>query len=418
MLTSYRLLLIVLSLMVLLVPACGGGGKEEVSTPTPISTATSVATPTPMQTPTATPTPTPPGPVKIGAIMPWSGAMAMSGLLADQIIALVEEQVKNMGGILGGREVKFVRGDDRGAVAESAAQAEKLILDDKVTILTLGGVSAAHFTAVSNVAEELKVPYVALATIYGVATRKYSACLFYHETTIGGIANFLIDVAKPKTVAYLAYDTEDAHQNLDGVEGVVGARERLKAKGIDIVYEQYFPQGTADFSPYLTKIKYVKPDILVSVLNDVGQAITINKQIAELGGWGSVKYYCATEPGSASTAIKMPSAVGTYVRVLWLAGSDDPGMKAFEDAFKQKYNRQPSADLTYFYNDFWAAIKAIELAGTDDPSKVAEALRSGNLEWDSAWGHLRIGTNGTGDVKGTVVQVQEGGKLTKVWPLN
>ena len=38
--------------------------------------------------------------------------MAMSGMLADQIIALVEEQVKNMGGILGGREVKFIRGDD------------------------------------------------------------------------------------------------------------------------------------------------------------------------------------------------------------------------------------------------------------------------------------------------------------------
>jgi branched-chain amino acid transport system substrate-binding protein len=342
--------------------------------------------------------------------------MAMSGVLADQIIALVEEQVKNMGGILGGRQVKFIRGDDRGAVAESAGQAKKLTLDDKVTILTLGGESAAHFTAVSDVAEELKVPYVALATIYGVAARKYSACLFYHETTIGGIANFLIDVVKPKTVAYLAYDVVDAHQNLDGVEGVVGARDRLKAKGIDIVYEQYFPQGTTDFTPYLTKIKYVKPDILVTVLNDVGQAITINKQIAELGGWGSIKYYCATEPGSAKAAITMPSAVGTYVRVLWLPGSDDPGMKAFEDAFKQKYNRLPSADLTYFYNGFWTAIKAVELAGTDDPDKVAQALRSGNLEWDSAWGHLRIGTNGTGDVTGTVVQIQESGKLVKVWP--
>ena len=403
--------LLVLSLLVLLMPACGGGGGEvPTTTPTPIPTATPVATPTP------TPTPTPAGAVKIGAIIAWSGPMAMSGVLADQIIALVEEQVKNMGGILGGRQVKFIRGDDRGAVAESAGQAKKLTLDDKVTILTLGGESAAHFTAVSDVAEELKVPYVALATIYGVAARKYSACLFYHETTIGGIANFLIDVVKPKTVAYLAYDVVDAHQNLDGVEGVVGARDRLKAKGIDIVYEQYFPQGTTDFTPYLTKIKYVKPDILVTVLNDVGQAITINKQIAELGGWGSIKYYCATEPGSAKAAITMPSAVGTYVRVLWLPGSDDPGMKAFEDAFKQKYNRLPSADLTYFYNGFWTAIKAVELAGTDDPDKVAQALRSGNLEWDSAWGHLRIGTNGTGDVTGTVVQIQEGGKLVKVWP--
>ena len=51
--------------------------------------------------------------------------MGVSGMLADQNTALVEWQVKNQGGILDGREVKFVRGDDRGLVAESSAQAEK-----------------------------------------------------------------------------------------------------------------------------------------------------------------------------------------------------------------------------------------------------------------------------------------------------
>ena len=132
----------------------------------------------------------------------------------------------------------------RGTVAEAAAQAKKLTLDDKVTILTLGGESAAQFTAVADVAEELKVPYVAMATISGVEAMKYSACLYSYETVIGRIANFVIDVVKPKTVAFLGYDAEDAHYMLDGVEGVVGVRDRLKAKGIDIVYEQYFPQDT------------------------------------------------------------------------------------------------------------------------------------------------------------------------------
>jgi hypothetical protein len=72
----------------------------------------------------------------------------------------------------------------------------------------------------------------------------------------------------------------------------------------------------------------------VTYLNDTGQAVTINKQIAELGGWGGMKYFSATESGSAKAAITMPSAVDTYVGVMWLPGSDEPGMKAFEDAFK------------------------------------------------------------------------------------
>ena len=407
------IVLVVLSLLlVILLPACGGGGgkKTLVPTPTPNATATPTATPGP------TLTPTPAGPVKIGAIIAWSGPMAMSGMLVDQNIALVEEQVKNTGGILNGREVKFIRGDDHGMVADSIAQAKKLILDDKVTVLTLGGESAAQFTAVADAAEQLKVPYVAMGTIFGVPAKKYSACLFSNETFIARLANFLIDVVKPKTAAFLGYDAEDTHAMLNGVEGVSGVRDRLKAKGIDIVYEQYFPQDTQDFTPYLTKIKYLKPDVLVTYLNGTGQALTINKQIMELGGWGSIKYYNATESGAAKAAITMPSAVGTYVSVMWLPGSDEPGMKAFGDAFTQKYGRLPDPALTYFYNTFWTAIKAIELSGTDDPGKVAQALRSGNLEWDSAWGPLRIGTDGIGVPTIMVAQIQEGGKLIKVWP--
>ena len=435
----YKLAALFLALA-LIVPVLFACGKEKekttaptltatpvvTATPTPTATAMATLTATPGPTPTATaiptqtatPTPTPAGPVKIGAIIAWSGPMAMSGMLVDQIIALVEEQVKNMGGILGGREVKFIRGDDGGVTAESAAQAKRLILEDKATIITLGGQSAAQFTAVADVAEEFKEPYVALSTIYGLALGKYkySACLYTHEPAIARIANFLIDVVKPKTVAFLAYNAEDSRSFLNGAEGVVGVRDRLKAKGIDIIYEEYLPQDTMDFSSYLTKIKYLKPDILVSILNSTGQAVTINKQIMELGGWGSMKYFSATEVSTSKTVLNMPSAVGTYVAVLWLPGSNDPGMKAFEDAFKQKYGRLPDPTLTYFYNDFWTAIKAVELAGTDDPGKVAEALRSGNLAWDSAWGPLRIPPDGRGVPTMMVAQVQEGGKLVKVWP--
>ena len=406
--------------LVLIVPILVACGKEKEKTPvpTPIATSTPVLTATPTVTPALSPTPTTAGPVKIGAIQAWSGPMTMAGMLADQIIALVEEQVKNMGGILGGREVQFIRGDDRGNTADAAAQAKKLALEDKVSIITLGGESAAQFTAVADVVEPLKVPYVAMATIYGLATGKYnySACLFTHEPAIARIANFLIEVIKPKTVAFLGYDAEDSRSFLNGAEGVAGVRDRLKAKGIDSIYEQYFPQDTMDYSPYLTKIIYEKPDVVVLELSDMGSAIAINKQIMELGGWGNIKVFNAASTSSGQKVVSMPVALGTYVSVEWLAGSDDPGMKVFEDAFKQKYGRLPDPSMAYYYNCIWIAIKAIQLAGTDNPIKVGEALRSGKVEWDSAWGHLRIDTDGMAIFNSIVTQVQEGGKLVKVWP--
>ncbi len=407
----------VLSLLLLIVlPACGGGGGEKTITSTPIQTATISLTATPT-TATSTPSPTMSGnPIMIGVIGPWSGPMSMAGVLYDKIINLVADQVKNTGGILGGREVNFVRGDDRGVVAESAAQAKKLILEDKVTILTWGGISAACFNAVSDVAEEYKVPYVGLGLMTGLVAKKYTAQLISYEVGISASADIIINYLKPKTVAVLAYDASDMHNQMDGQEGVIGLRERLKAAGIDVVYEQYFPQDTMDLSPYLTKIKYVNPDLLFTYFNDVGQAIIMNRQIAELGGWGSIKFLSGTEPYTAPAAIKIPSAVGTYSFLRWMAGSDELGMKGFEDAYKQKYGKLPDYNQAYAYTCFWTAVKAIELAGTDDPVKVAQALRSGNLEWDSAWGPLRMDSKGSGVFINQVVQIQEGGKLVRVWP--
>ena len=415
----WLVLFMVLSLCLpIMLPACGGGGEDETPTVSPTSTPVITVTPTatPTVTVTATTTPASAEPVKLGVICPWSGPMATTGGLADQIIAVVQQQLKDMGGILGGREVKWVRADDRGVVAESVAQAKKLALEDKVDMLLFGGISGSSYQAVAMEAEELKIPYISPATIYGGATMKYNISIYTSDVIIDRVANFVTDYVKPKTVAWLAYDDESFHSQLDGVEGVVGCRERWKEQGIDIIYEQYFPQGTMDFSPYLTKIKYLKPDLVVITAGSSDQAITINKQIMELGGWGDLKIYHTTVASSNQRAVSMPAALSNYTAVEFILGSDELGMNAFEDAFKRVHGRSPSPELAYFYNNFWTGIKAIELAGTTDRDKVAQAMRSGNLEWDSAWGHLRIGTNGTGDVKGTVVQIQEGGKLVKVWP--
>ena len=411
----WSIVLIVLSLLIILLPACGGGGDEETAKPTvtstPIATITPIptATPSPTVTSTATPTSTSTAPVKIGAMSSWSGPTAASGYLADQVIALVEEQVKNQGGILGGRMVKFVKGDDGGMVAQSTAMTKKLILEDKVCMVTLGGPSGAHSTAVSNVCEVLKVPFAAYTTVDNVQARKYTVELYGHGPAIKAHLGFLINVLKPKTWAFLAKDDAPAHVEMEGIQA------GLEAQGINLVSGQYFSLDTVDFSGYLTTIKYKNPDVLVSFML-TEHAMNMNKQILELGGWGNIKHYGSSPASAAANAIKMPAALGTYVSILWMPGSDEPGMKAFGDAYQQKYGRQPSPEYAFFYNSFWVAVKAIELANSDDPAEIAKALRSGNLEWDSAYGPMRIPTNGEADMTQMVAQVQAGPKLVKVWP--
>jgi ABC-type branched-subunit amino acid transport system substrate-binding protein len=427
MFKSYRLLLvlIVLSLLILLVPACGGGKSSSLQTPTTTGaigtltpTATLTETPTPTVTATVTPIPTTSEPVKLGVINAWSGPLAVSGNLADQCIAVIEQQVKDMGGILGGRQVQFVRADDSGVLAQSVAQVSKLALEKNVDMILFGGESGASMNAVGQEADKLKVPFIAPSMNYGKPLLPYNVSMTSADAWIGRTVNFPIEFVKPKTIAWLAYDDKNIRDQLDGVLGVVGARERWKAAGLDLIYEQYFPQDAMDFSPYLTKIKYLNPDLVIIATNNLGQAITINKQIIELGGWGNMKVWYSTEAASGQKAVSMPGELGAYVSVLWMPGSDDPGMKTFEDAYKKTWGREPSADLAYYHVCFWAAIKAIEMAGTTERDKVAQAMRSGNFEFDSAWGHMRIAPDGYANFNMPVAQVQEGGKLVKVWPLN
>jgi len=105
--------------------------------------------------------------------------------------------------------------------------------------------------------------------------------------------------------------------------------------------------------------------------------------------------------------------MGTYTCANFIPGSDDPGMKAFEDAYRQKYGKAPDPLTASGYNCFWVAIKAIEMAGTDDSEKVAQVMRSGNLEWDSAWGICALILMEK-LCRYQLMQIQEGGKLVKV----
>jgi len=409
MLRKYWLLLVVLSLLALLVPACG---KEE-KTPTSTSAATAMPTltvtpgPTPtattMPTQTATPAPTPTGPVKIGAILPWSGPMAMTGLLADPVIKLVEKQVKDMGGILGGREVKVVKYDSRGTVAEAIAGATKLLKEDKVSALVYGGASGADNIAVSDFAEANHILYVDYAGLPELAEKKFTVTgmTTWDEPYVAEY-DFTNKVLKPKTAAILASDLTDSHEHGQGY------KEGVEPAGTKIVYEEYTTVGTADFTPYLTKIKYAKPDVLLLFYQPSESYLAIAKQIMELGGWGDIE---VLGTAAAEQSAKLPGAQGWYVFVLWLPGLPYPGAVKFQQDFQVMYGRMPSSVQVYFYNPLWTAIHAIDLAGTDtDLEKIAQTARSGKLEWDTPMGHAHYTPQGDAGLHLTVAHV-EGGKL-------
>jgi len=398
--------------LVLIVPILAACGKEKEKTPAPTPTptvtpgptltATPGPTPTATATSTATPTPTPAGPVKIGAITAWSGSAAISGIAyADPIIKLVEKQVKDMGGILGGREVNVIRYDNRASVAEAIAGARKLVDDDKVSALVWGGISGAEVRAVTDFAEENKVLFVAFQLRKGLYEGEFSVSA---APTIQVFAeqwvSFTTNVLKPKTVAFLGFDLTDSHDRIRD------CKPGFEAAGIKTVYEEYCPIDTQDFMPYLTKIKYANPGVLIVDVTITAAVQTIAKQIMELGGWGDIKVL--TNPVGAD-AVRLPGAQGWYVTVMWHPELSYPGSVKFQQEYQAMHGRMPSPTQVYFYDCLWTAIYAIELAGTDtDLAAIARAARSGNLEWETPMGRARFSPDGYPNLNLSLVQIQEG----------
>jgi len=404
---KFAALLLVLALLLPILAACG---EEEEKIPTPTLTTTPTPTATPSQTATPTPTPTPSGPVKIGAIMAWTGTMAMAGVLADQVIAVVEDQVKKRGGILGGRDLQIIKQDSRSALAYVLAGWTKLALENKVSLVIFGGTQASEVVASTDMAEKYKILYVNFAPYpVDLTERPYTIrSTSYATATEDSVEEFVLTQLKPKTVAMILDDDAENRKREDALLA------RLEAAGVKVVSYQLVPPATTDLSPYLSRAKYANPDLLLGAHASEEYIMTTFKQIMELGGWGDMKYLQVGAAGGSPSVTRMPGAEGAYLWALWVPGLPYPAAKKFEQDYMEKHGRMPGSTHAFFYFTLWTAIHAIELAGTDDPAKVAEAARSGKLQWDSPSGPCTIGTDGETNLKGHMVQVGKGGNLIVV----
>jgi branched-chain amino acid transport system substrate-binding protein len=392
----YLFAFVVLSLLLLLIPACGGDGDE-----TPTSTPTGTLTSTPTPTATATPNLTA---VKIGAISAWSGPSSMIGTTyTDPVIKTIEKQVKDAGGILGGRPIQVVKYDNGGSVAQAAAGAKKLVLEDKVCILTLGS-TGAEFTAISDAAEELKVPYVTSSMSQEqLKERRFTVAGLppARELTIAMI-NLVNGILKPKTVAFM--QTEDEIK----IARAEDQRKQLEAAGIKIVSFQTVPLGTTDLMPFLTKVQYYNPEVLISNV-DTNQYMTMAKQIVELGGWGNTKVV-GYQPALA--AITLPAAEGWIVLSPWTTGLNSPASVKFEQDYKDANGSSVGTNHITNYLGLLTAVEAIKFAGTDDPIKIAQGMRSGNLVFETPMGMVHFTPEGESGLKYMFLQIK-GGKTVE-----
>ena len=226
-----------------------------------------------------------------------------------------------------------------------------------------------------------------------------------------GVPEGVLDLAARNGLKTVAVINEDV---IGGKAAGKGASELAKKKGLELVFFETYPKGTADFSGILNQVKAVKPDVLYAAVLRLDDLVAITRQMRELDL--DVRMFGTFVNGALPEFYKRlgKSAEYVYTGSFWEPGLPYPGNQEFVTAYEKEFNRAPAVHSTNGYAGCQLFVEAVRRAGSLDFDKLREALLT--LKTKSVLGDFAIDERGFQiGHKAIAIQWQDG-KRVVVWP--
>ena len=343
------------------------------------------------------------GDISVGVVLPLSGRLASSfGEPMDHGLQLALKEIND--GQLGDARIKFMVEDDMSTVNGAVAAFERLIHQDKVSVI-LGPATSAMTEEAFPVAQQNTVVAVSPTS----ANRGLSAIGdFVFRVSLA--TDVLIPNGINATHAKLAYErAATMYDETDpfSVDSENALQDRLAAIGVGVLETETFESDATDFSAQLTRIMDVDPQIVfVSSLPPEKSDILIKAR--EIGIPASVPIVFRTlTAGDVEAAGSAAEGAMTFTE--WTGASDIPRNQTFVQNYTAKYGVEPSNYAARAYGALYVLAEAIANAGSTDSTAIRNALANiRNL--DTIFGEFSF--NDVGDaVYDPIVLIVENGEL-------
>jgi branched-chain amino acid transport system substrate-binding protein len=361
---------------------------------------------------------TPSGPIKVGAALSLTGALAKEGRLTKQGYQLCQEKVNQAGGVSvgdGKAKLAITYKDDK-STPDTAAQLVDQF-NDSGQRLILGPYGSPSTEAASAVIERNGQVMVdssgADNAIFAKGYKNTFAVLSPATSYLAAIVKAIGDAnPKPKTVAIISADDGFSKTAAQG-----GAAEATK-QGMKVLATEEVPEHTTNVSSALTKIRQMNPDLIL-VSAHVEEGIAAVKQSKELGvkpmGFGET----VAPPTPDFVKALGKNAEGVIGSTQWTADSTGKD-KVFGTAkdYASDYQQRFGEAAEYHSAEAAAAclvlVLGVEKAGSTDPAKVRDAIAGLNTE--SFFGPIDFDDTGKNpDKPMSAIQIQ-GGKPVTIYP--
>jgi branched-chain amino acid transport system substrate-binding protein len=364
----------------------------------------------------------------LGAALSATGIYAANGTNTRNGYEFAIKKVNDAGGIkIGGKcyklTVKYY--DDESTPIRAAQLVERLISQDKIKFV-LGPYGSPLTKAILPVVEKYRVPLLqAEAASRSLFTQGYK----YHfgivatsEKYLTPVIDMAADRAKkagkdPASVKVAMIYQDDAF-SLDVRQGVV---EQMKRYKMNSVIDDRMPKDLNDLTTFLTKVKALKPDVLLISGHEKG-AVTAARQMGEHKI--SVPLVGVTHCESAKIVGDFPKvAEGIVCPTQWdetmksrgsvfgSAGDYNKAMIAAHPEYKVvPYQTAQGSAAIVVWKDVFQRAQSL------DPEKVRDALMKTDL--DTFYGHVKFAPDGSNPGKEIVMRQIQAGKYLVVSPEN
>jgi len=337
-------------------------------------------------------------------------AYSVQGGYGREGYLLCQKHVNAQGGVLG-RPIEFVIYDDGSDEKTAVRLYEKLIAEDKVDAV-LGPYGTAITYTVADVTEKHRklmiAPMAATTSIWEKGRRYLIMMLAPGEAMSEGV----LDLAARNGLRTVAVINQDGALVPNAVAN--GARELAKRKGLELVFFGTLPNGTADFSGILNKVKAAKPDVLVVASIRIDDLVAITHQMRELDL--NVRMLSSLPYGLLPDYYQRlgKEAEFVYSGTFWEAGLPNPGNQEFVAAYEKEFKRAPAVQSAGAYAGCRLFVEAVRRAGSLDSDKLRETLLA--FRTKTVLGDFAIDERGfqVGH-KAVAIQWQDG-KQVVVWP--
>ena len=320
-------------------------------------------------------------PIKVGALLPYSGVFAGLGV---EIADAIDLGFDTFGRTVAGREIVVIREDTEGKPSVGLSKAKKLVLRDGVDFL-VGPVSSAVAGALRDFVHASRVPLIVANAgnnaLTGESCSPYVIRVSFSNAQINRDMGTWMVSQGYRRVYLMAADYAAGRQMMEAF------RTSFIAAGGTVAGEEYAPLSTRDFGPYLSKLKAARPEAAY-VFFPGAAAMAFVPQYEGFGLKDTIQLAGAGWLSSAFNIDRQGAAAAGFIGALnYVPTIDSPENAAFQKAFRARFDRVGSEFAVQGYDSARLIVEALKRTGGSTEG-ITEAMHE--VSFVGPRGALRI----------------------------